>query len=154
MGIRFKYSTLKSAKSEEEAFVIDEIGFIIAVTDNLGDTELTLDFSKYVTGVAYNKAENKDIVFDSNDETDVFTGVVNNIPVSKYKTNLTCKTYTKMTIGGEQFIVYGEPVVGNVYDTAKKLLETATDTETKNALYNIIFDYENTIGLPGDDLFE
>ena len=154
MGIRFRYSTLKSAKSEEEAFVIDEIGFIVAVTDNLGDAELTLDFSKYVTGVAYNRVDNTDIVFDSNDNIDVFTCVVKNIPISKYKTNLTCKTYTKITVDGEQFTLYGEAVTGNVYDTAKKLLETATDTETKNALYNIILDYDNTLSLPGDDLFE
>lgn len=120
MGIRFRYSTLKSAKSEEEAFVIDEIGFIVAVTDNLGDAELTLDFSKYVTGVAYNRVDNTDIVFDSNDNIDVFTCVVKNIPISKYKTNLTCKTYTKITVDGEQFTLYGEAVTGNVYDTAKK----------------------------------
>ena len=90
----------------------------------------------------------------ANDNIDVFTCVVKNIPISKYKTNLTCKTYTKITVDGEQFTLYGEAVTGNVYDMAKKLLETATDTETKNALYNIILDYDNTLSLPGDDLFE
>ena len=135
---------------------IDEIGFIVAVTDVLGDDELTFDFKKYVTGVAYNKENGTDIVFDRSDDTvDVFTCVVRNIPVKKYKTNLTCKTYTKITVGGEQFTLYGEPVVGNVYDTARTLLTDDTlDTETKNALYQIILDYECAIGLPGDDLYE
>jgi len=155
MGIRFKYAALTSAKAQETEFVIDEIGFIVAVTENLGEEELTLDFSKYVKGVAYNKENGTDIVFDrSNDEIDVFTCVVRNIPVSKYNTNLTCKTYTKLTVNGKQFTLYGEAVKGNVYDTAKALLETETDTEIKEALYSIVLDYENTLGLPGDDLFE
>ena len=156
MGIRFKSHVLTAAKLEENEFVIDEIGFIVAVTDVLGDDELTLDFSKYVSGVAYNKADGTDIVFDRSDDTvDVFTCVVRNIPVSEHKTNLTCKTYTKITVGGEQFTLYGEKVVGNVYDTAQTLLTDDTlDTETKNALYQIILDYESAIGLPGDDLYE
>jgi len=155
MGIRFRYAALTSAKSEVTEFVIDEIGFIVAVAENLGNTELTLDFSKHVQGVAYNKENGTDIVFDrSNDEVDVFTCVVRNIPVSKYNTDLTCKTYTKITVDGKQFILYGEAVTGNVYDTAKALLETETDAEAKEALYGIILDYEKIIGLPGDDLFE
>lgn len=155
MGIRFRYSALTSAKAEQEEYVIDEIGFLVAVTDVLGEEELTLDFSKYVTGVAYNKINGTDIVFDtSNDDMDVFTCVIRNIPVANYKTNLTCKTYTKITVDGKQFTLYGEKVVGNVYDTAKALLEDDTlDTETRNVLVNITLAYENTIGIPGDDLY-
>ncbi len=152
MGIRFKYASLASAKVEEEEFVVDEIGFIVAITDDLGESELTLDYSKYVKGVAYNKAANTDIVFERTDEsTDIFTCVVKNIPVSKYKTNLTCKTYTKLTVGGEQFTVYGEPVVGNVYETAKKLL--ATDPENKELL-KIVLDAEYSIGIDMGGLYD
>ena len=152
MGIRFKYSALTSAKSEKDEFVIDEIGFIVAVTKTLGDQELTLDFSKYVTGVAYNKAENKDIVFDSSDDTaDVFTCVVKNIPTKEYKTNLTCKTYTKITVGGKQYILYGEAVVGNIYDTALELLKT----DPKNAdLIRIVLAADNMLGIDGEGLFD
>ncbi len=151
MGIRFKYAALKAAKLENDAFVIDEIGFIVAVTDRLGDTELTLNYDKYVTGVAYNKAENKDIVFDSSDDIDVFTCVVTNIPISQYKTNLTCKTYTKMTIDGEQFVIYGEPTIGNIYDTAKKLLETDPDNAD---LIKIVLDADYSIGIDGGVLYD
>ena len=151
MGIRFRYSALTSAKNEAEKFVIDEIGFIVAVTDVLGDDELTLDFSKYVSGVAYNKADGTDIVFDRSDDTvDVFTCVVRNIPVSKYKTNLTCKTYTKITVGTEQFTVYGEPVIGNIYDTANKLLETDPDNFD---LVKIVLDADYSIGIDVGDLY-
>ena len=151
-GIRFKYAALTSAKAEEEEFVIDEIGFIVAVTDMLGEEELTLDFSKYVKGVAYNKADNTDIVFDrSDDNVDVFTCVVKNIPVSKYKTNLTCKTYTKITVSGEQFTVYGEAVTGNVYDTAQKHLETDPDNAD---LIKIVLDADYSIGVDVGSLYD
>ena len=156
MGIRFKSSVLTSAKYKETQFVIDEYGFIVATETALGEEELTFDFSKFVTGVAYNKESGTDIIFDSTDDSaHIFSGYVKNIPAKEYKTNLVCKTYTKITVGGEQFILYGEPVVGNVFDTAQTLLADDTlDTETKNELYQIILDYENAIGLPGDDLYD
>ena len=155
MGMRFKSSVLTSAKNEEIEYVIDEYGFIVATEEALGETELTFDFSKFVTGVAYNKESDTDIIFDATiDEEHIFAGYVKNIPVANYKTNLVCKTYTKITVDGKQFTLYGEKVVGNVYDTAKALLEDDTlDTETKNALVNITLAYENTIGIPGDDLY-
>ena len=152
MGVRFKFEANKSAKSEKSEFVIDEIGFIVAVTDRLGSTELTLDYDRYVSGVAYNKSEGKDIVFDSiDDEIDIFTCVVKNIPSKEYKTNLTCKTYTKITIDGEQFIVYGEAVVGNIYDAAKKALETDSGNFE---LIKIVLDAENSIGIDMGSLYD
>ena len=51
----------------------------------------------------------------------------------------------------QEFILYSEPVIGNPYETAKKLLKEDAGNEE---LLKIIFDYENTIGLPGDDLFD
>ena len=154
MGIRFKASILTSAKYEETELTVDEYGFIIAREDELSGAELTFDFSKYAVGVAYNKADGTDIVFDSDDDVHTFTGVVKNIPVKFYATNLVCKTYTKLTVNGEQFVLYGEAVTGNIYDTAKALLKTTTDTELIDALLKIILDYENTIGICLDDLFE
>ena len=151
MGLRFKSEILTNVKNEESEFVIDEYGFIVAREDHLDGTELTFDFSRFVTGVAYNKENGTDIVFDaSDDNVTVFTGYVKNIPVKEYKTNLVCKTYTMISVGGQQFIVYGEAVIGNVYDTAKKLLET----DPGNAdLLEIVLNYEGNIGVPGDDLY-
>ena len=155
MGIRFKSAILTAVKYEESEFVIEEYGFVVSRKDLLGEDDLTLDTEVKVIGVGYNKAEDIDVVFDSNDNRHIFTGVVKNIPVKHYKTDLVCKSYTKITVNGEKFVVYGEAVTGNVYDTAQTLLADDTlDTETKNALYQIILDYENAIGLPGDDLYE
>ena len=151
MGIRFRAQVATIAKYEETEYEITEYGYVIARKDILGDTELTLDFDKKVIGVAYNKQSGTDVVFEKVDEYDVFTGVVKNIPVKHYATDLVCKVYTKVNVGGEEFVLYSEPVVGNPYDTAKKLLKTDPGNEE---LLKIIFDYENTIGLPGDDLFD
>ena len=151
MGIRFKSEILTSAKYEDAEFVIDEYGFVVSRKDILGDDELTLNTEVKVTGVGYNKAQNIDVVFEQNDEYHTFTGVVKNIPVKHYATDLVCKTYTKISVDGEQFVVYGEPVVSNVYDTAKKLLETDPGNED---LIKIVLDYEGKLGLPGDGLFE
>jgi len=157
MGIRFKSNILTAPKNEETDFVIDEYGFVVAASDVLGDTELTLDFSKIATGVAYNKQQGIDHIYDSTSDTQhVFAGVVKNLPAAKYRTDLVCKTYTKITVDGEQFILYGEAVKGNIYDTAKAALEDETlDTETRNALYKIVVDYEDSgsATLPGDGLF-
>jgi len=150
MGLRFKSYILTSAKNEETDYVIDEYGFIITTKDYLGDSELTLDTEIKASGIAYNKADSTDIVFDGDDDRHVFTGVLKNIPVAEYKTDLVCKTYTKITVGGKQFVVYGEAVVGNVYDTAKALLETNPGDAD---LAKIILDYENSIGVNGDDLY-
>ena len=150
MGIRFMARIDVSAKYEETEYVIDEYGFVVSRKDILGDDELTLDTEVKVMGVGYNKAEGINVVFDLNDEYHTFTGVVRNIPVIHYRTDLVCKTYTKITVGGKQFVVYGEPVIGNVYDTAKKLLETDPDNAE---LIQIVLDYEGAIGLPGDNLY-
>lgn len=155
MGIRFKSHILATAKLNEDEFVIDEYGFIVATEESLEGKELNFGFGKYVTGVAYNKAKGRDIVFESDDTKHVFTGVVKNVPVKNYKTNLVCKTYTKISVDGKQFIVYGEPATGNIYDTATKLLKNGEtlDKETYDALMEIILSYENVVGTPGDDLF-
>ena len=149
-GIIFKAEILTSAKYEDAEFVIDEYGFVVARKDYLGEEELTLDTEKTVVGVGYNREAGIDIVFDNNDNRHIFTGVVKNIPVKHYKTDLVCKSYTKITVNGEQFVVYGEQVVGNLYDTAKHLLET----DSSNAdLLKIVLDYEGDINIPGDDLY-
>ena len=150
MGIRFKSYILAEAKFENTEFVIDEYGYVITTKDYLGTGELTFDTEKKVIGVGYNRADGKDIVFESDDDKHIFTCVLKNVPIKEYKTDLVCKTYTKITIDSNQFVVYGEPVVGNIYDTAVALIES---DPTNRELINIIFDYENVVGIPGDDLY-
>ncbi len=154
MGIRFRAEITEAAKEEDTAFVIDEYGFIIALEDHLNGAELNFDFNKYVSGVAYNKADGKNVIFDISDGKTIFTGVLYGIPVANYKTNIVCKTYTKITVDGKQFVVYGEAVTGNVYDTAKGLInQGGLDEETEGKLYQIILDYENETGINADELY-
>lgn len=151
MGIRFMAFIDTSAKYEETEYVIDEYGFVVSRKDILCDDELTLDTEVKVIGVGYNRAENINIVYASDDEYHTFTAVVNNIPVKHYRTDLVCKTYTKITVDTEQFIVYGEPVIGNIYDTAKRILKNDPDN---TECIKIVLDYEKAIGLAGDSLYQ
>ena len=153
-GIRFKADILTSAKKEETEYTIEEYGFIITREDLLGTNELTFDSEKYVSGVAYNKAQDKDIVFDStNDEVCVFAGVLQGIPEKHYDTDLVCKTYTKISVGGEVFTVYGEEVTASFYEIAVKLLETELDEETYEYLLGIVEAVESDIWVDVGDLY-
>ncbi len=139
MGIRFKSSILTSAKRGGENFAIDEYGFVVTTAEILGDGELTLDSDNIVKGVAYNKSQGIDIVFDNtDDEYHVFTGVLRNVPAANYKTDIVCKTYTVISSGDEKFVVYGEPVVDNVFDVAWRIF--VNDYSCIN-IAEIIFDY-------------
>ena len=143
IGIRFRARVSKDVKEVTEKFTVTEYGFVVAVTDTLGENELTLDFPKSVSGIGYSRENNIDMVFDSaNDDFDVFTGVLKNIPVKQYKTNLTCKTYTKIAVGNDVFTVYGEPVVNNIYDAA---VNSFLLDYTNTAVSKIIFDYTHYV---------
>ena len=151
IGIRFKSHILTSAKFEEKEFVVEECGFVVTRHDLLSDNNLTLDTEIKAVGVCYNKSEGINVVFEGDDEKHVFTGVVKNIPVEHYNTDLVCKTYTRISVGEDSFLVYGEPVVSSIYDTAKKVLEKDPDNA---ACIKIVLDYEKSIGLNGDSLYE
>jgi len=151
IGIRFKSHILTSAKFEEKEFVVEEYGFVVTRHDLLSDNNLTLETEIKAVGVCYNKSEGINVVFEGDDEKHVFTGVVKNIPVEHYNTDLVCKTYTRISVGEDSFLVYGEPVVSSIYDTAKKVLEKDPDNAE---CIKIVLDYEKSIGLNGDSLYE
>lgn len=149
VGIRYKSFASKNAKSASDTFCIEEYGYIVARTDELGSSELTLDFKNYVKGVAYSREDGTDIVFDSsNDEYDVFTGILNNIPLDKYEAGITCKTYTKISIGEDVFTVYGEPITGNVFETA---IYSFKEDDTRTSVAKLVFDYYDYSGNCSDD---
>ena len=129
VSMRFKAGIASEAKFEEEDFVIEEYGFIVgrkSLLDEKGK-QLNFDFDYYVSGAAYNKELDIDIVYDGrDDENIIFTGILVNVPRAHYKTEVVTKTYTKVKVNGEEFVVYGEPVCSSMYDTAKSIL--ASDT--------------------------
>ena len=158
VGLRFKANISTTARKEMSAFEISEYGYIISRKDLLDKVgaELNFDFEKIVTGVAYNKSSGTDIVFDATDDLFyVFAGVIYNIPKNHYTTDIVCKTYTKITIGGESFTVYGEPMVANMYTIAKSSLDGELTDEQKEILNGIVrYVEDNELGLELDDLFD
>ncbi len=167
-GIRFKSTFSTLAKKEESEFVIEEYGFVVALQSHLdaADAQLNFDFSKYVKGVAYNKYNGIDKIFDSsNDEALVFSGVLYNIPDTAYEIAVTSKTYTKISINGQSFTVYGEAASASMYEIAKSIVDSEDiSEETRAELEKIIVKVEgepvvddeldNEIEIEGDDLFD
>ena len=131
-AIRFKAQIKTAAKYEETNYVIDEYGYIITLEEKLNNndySQLNFDFTTptgtaYVSGVAYNKADGVDIVFERNDSVVQFTAVFYNIPEKAYGKRIVTKTYTKITVNGEQFTLYGEPMVTSLYAVADRLIKS------------------------------
>ncbi len=143
-GIRFKASIAPSKKAEA-----DEIGFIVArgdVLENL-DAELTFDLTAegvdnaegklFVKGVAYDKASDKDVVYDTNEDgTEVFTGVCVGIDVTnkaQVNTVLVARPYLKMTVGEKQIAVYGAANSASLASVANDI-KTAAEAGDEAAL--------------------
>jgi len=78
-------------------------------------------------------------------------------PEGKYNLRIVVKTYTHVTINGESFTVYGEPMVESYYSMAKELQGTEGLSDEANAIIEAIIaeaeDFGNEEGLPGDDLW-
>ncbi|MBQ7399428.1 MAG: leucine-rich repeat domain-containing protein [Clostridia bacterium] len=162
LAIRFTSKVSTLAKDETEAFVIEEYGYIVGVQSLIDKTgsQLNFDFRNYVTGVAYNKNEDIDLIFNGDDDDwCIFTGVLKNVPEKNYETVVTSKNYTKVTINGEVFTVYGEPVSTSMYASAKALIDSGLVTDAQKAELQKIIDVvegkelPGELGIPGTDLF-
>ncbi len=136
LGIRFKAKISTRAKEEETGFAVEEYGYIVGVKSELDEAgaQLNFDFAKYVTGVAYKRGTDLDKIFDSfDDDWCVFTGVLRSIPEKNYTSVVTSKTYTKISVNGEIFTVYGEPVNASMYDVAKSLVDSDEVSDDQRA---------------------
>lgn len=153
-GLRFKASISSAAKEKDEDFEIVEYGFIIATKEKADEEDLNFLTTRYVSAPAYVKSDGTDIIFDSsNDEYDVFTGVLYNIPEKQYKTELACRTYTKIKLGENTFTLYGEIMYGSLYNTAQSSLAVAADSETRKALADIIAISDKTPMIDMGDMY-
>ena len=139
-GIRLKAQVTTASKTAAE-YTITEYGYIIALEETLvnNNEELNFDATKFVHGKAYIKGS-VDKVFDStNDAFDIFTVVLYGVPESAYNKNFVTKTYTKVSIGEDEFVIYGEPMTANLYEIAKSLEnDDELPTETKELISGII----------------
>ncbi len=138
-GIRFR-----SVIDPETKAFMDEYGFIVARKDVLGDEELTFEFKEegtgtplYVTGVAYNKDEGKDIQYsvEPNGDT-VFTAVCVGIPEAHFSTELVARTYAKYSNkNGLAFTVYGSTVTRSIAQVARDIQKAGGDDYNNNKDY-------------------
>lgn len=124
-GIRFMSSLNMGFKA---CSAVSEYGFLAAITEKLGDNELTVDFTydgipqgkkPYVKGVCYNKAEGRDIYYNLDDENVFFTCVLSNIGEENYKTSFTVVPY----IIADGSYVYGTPVSRSIGEVAKAIAD-------------------------------
>ncbi len=129
MGMRFMASVTLAEKAE-----CDEYGFIVTRADMIdAETDLTfdLDTSKYVSGVAYDKDGDIDIIYkdDPDGELVYFTGVLTGIPQNKSAYNTTFVVRPYVTYG--EYTFYGTPRTKSLYDVA---LLVKNNTEVYNGL--------------------
>ena len=143
-GVRFKAGISNTAKSES---IVEEYGFIITRKDLLdgANSVLTFDFATHVSGKCFDRKDGTDKVFERpNDNTTVFAGVLYNIPKGHYQTTLVCRTYTKISVNGEEHVLYGEPVEASMYEIAKASLENQSiSSEMRKLLSDIVLYVED-----------
>lgn len=122
-GIRFK-AQVTTASKKASAYRITEYGYIIALEETLIANNEQLNFesvSAKVSGKAFVSGEYDKVWDSSKDGYHIFTGVLYGAPKDQYAKNLVAKTYTKVTIGSDNFVIYGEEMVANFFDIAKAL---------------------------------
>jgi len=142
VGLRFKAQITTASKAAEK-YTVTEYGYIIGLEKTLNEKGEQLNFnaSNYVFGKAYVRGEYDKVFDSSNDDYHVFTGVLYGIPKDKYAMNVVAKTYTKVTIGENNYVVYGEPMVANLFSIAKALKAQGGLTEdVKTVVDDIIYE--------------
>jgi uncharacterized repeat protein (TIGR02543 family) len=127
-GVRFKASVTNEQKTQ-----LSEYGFIVTLSDILGDAELTHDCGKtFVEGKCYDVVTGTDYVFEATDENVFFTAVLYNIPASadNYKKTICARPFTK--IGGSY--TYGNVMEVSVLDIAKAYRDGGYKNLTDDAI--------------------
>ncbi len=150
-GAKFESYVNTSAKEESTAYTITEYGYIVSIDELLGAQQLNFDLdpTKYAYGAAYTKGVS-DKVGTSDDKTlkdaqKAFRAVIYGTPEKGYGKKLVVKTYTKLLINGQEFIVYGETQYESLYSLAKQL------DEDNDIVKDIIGKTENNSNEPSLD---
>ncbi|MBE6681857.1 MAG: Ig-like domain-containing protein [Ruminococcaceae bacterium] len=169
-GARFAASVSKNFENVS-GITITEHGFIVGLeeTINANGGQLNFDLKNeafndgrgaYVSGKAfvrdeYNMIANHDSY--ASDSAYVFAAILVGAPEAQYNKRLVIKTYTKLTINEEEFVVYGQPMVESFYSLAAKLKGDTTLPENVQTIINGIVEngenFGNEEALPGDDLW-
>lgn len=141
VGVRFKARIANTAKVNS---TVTEYGFVIALERDITKygKQLNLDFPKKAMGSAYVEGS-KDVIYDVDSNDTFFTAVLYNIPSTAYNVKLVAKTFTKLSVDGKTFVVYGEPITASPYQIAKAIKKVNDlDDDAKAFIDGIINEVE------------
>ncbi len=112
LRVRSDIDTSVLGNAALENCTVVEYGTLVAKTANLGGEAMTVDMvgtdKKVVKGIAYNVADNTDVVYKLDGTTKSFTLVLINIPVERFVTSYSYRAYAILEDAeGETVTVYG-----------------------------------------------
>lgn len=131
---------LLAATEEKDGFAVKEYGFLVSVGSRIDSPDdlnmAAVKAGQAIKGVAHDEKTN--IVYESTDEVQIITAVLNGIPNTKqaYRTDLYVRPYVILSNG---ITVYGNPVTDSMYEIATRVSQTMTGSEPyADYIYNII----------------
>lgn len=141
-AMRFKSSVNKAfVATGVEGYTAVEYGSLVAGTEKLGSTELTLDLIgseiPALKGVAYHKdSQPTPILWQENDEYATFTAALTGITVENSAKALTVRPYIVLQKGEQSFTLYGTAQSASVFEVCKAILasDNAADKSAVNAI--------------------
>lgn len=147
-GLRF----LTRANRTNDGITMVEEGTLI-IPERLLSGELTLDTEKVLV---IKKAAKRYYTYAENYYE--YTGVLVNIPVNEYNTNIAARAYAKYTVGDDDtvYTAYSNTLTRSVLGVAEAVLaDTSVDAEMKAAIQLIVDEYnaqnsQPSIGLEYD----
>ncbi len=140
-ALRFKTTIKARDMLAESGFVgmqVVEYGTLIGNTKKLAGAELTHATEGHLIGVAYNSAEDKDIVFENNNGDIQFTAALTGIKAKNYGDRLTMRAYIIVSDGENTYTIYADEYEYSVYDVmyAITISGNTDDIAIVNAILN------------------
>ena len=146
-GIRFR-----ATATSEQRFSAVEYGFLMGITANLEakNVELTLDLTEvaFVKGVAYSTESGIDKIYSITEDGDyIYTGVLTGIPVTRYTSYISARSYIIYEVDGEQIVSYGNTHSASIYRTAKSMDLQYETEDIAETITTVIETVDNSVSL-------
>ena len=134
-ALRFKSSVpvAERGKAYDDGYKLVEYGSLVILSDVLNNAALVHD-GKYganekapVKAIAYNVADNTDIIFGDDGTNLVFTVAVNNISIANYGMDITVRAYAvykNETTGDEYYIYSDNTQTGSIFSVMETIETT------------------------------
>lgn len=141
-AMRIKSSVNKAfVATGVEGYTAVEYGSLVAGTETLGSTELTLNLVNsaipILKGVAYHREQQPTpILWQENNEYATFTAALTGITVENSAKALTVRPYIVLQKGEQSFTLYGGAQSASVFEVCKAILasDNAADKSAVNAI--------------------